>query len=63
MIYIYIYIYGCNLFVMLYDSVVLVWMTDYSVSTFPYKYCMSGVILSSKDNSYKIIHSSSGVDY
>ena len=51
---------GYNSFVMLYnDGVVLVWMIEYRHSYSRSQYCMSGVILSSKDNDYKIIHSSS----
>ena len=69
-IYIYIYIYGYNLFVILYDDgVVLVWIIEYQhlCPRSRFQYCMSDVILSSKDNDYKIIHNnssfvSSGID-
>ena len=56
-IYIYIYICGYNLFAILYTSVVLVWMIEYRTSQS--QYYMSGVILSLKNNGYKIIHSRS----
>ena len=47
-----------HMYILYNDGVVLVWMIEYRHPFSCSKYCMSGVIISSKDNDYKIIHSS-----